>query len=767
MITLRQNFDTVLYKSRIFLSGALLLAIGYFVLYTWIALPAMTLWLGWQPDTQLTVLRIIEGDYELQVTPGDVVLAIDGRPVQRGQPVFAPPVKATYQLTLQRGDQIVIQDIEVEDSQLFRMWKLSYSILAIAIWFVGFMMVQFARPESPAATHIGVGFQLIAAGIVSAGPSQLGAPMAWIVGHVLICYFPLIVLYLAFMPRNIPLGALERKGLRGIFYLSSALAVAAAVEVLVLFPERSWSDIVGISFATVLTALTGISIVAAVAVLALRLVRSPEKSYERQQLTILFVFLTLAVLPLFFFVILPARLTIFVPFPFVYSLFALAPAGYFFVLNRQGHVTLDVLFGRILTATFLVLAIGMAYATGTYLLNAVFHVNANGVGQGAFILLLLGVAITSQTQVQLWVDFLIYGRDLLDHDSVHDARAKLSANPEPSTVADVIEHVAAHLNVQHVAVLVRAGDRYRTLAGDIPVVLAPGPTICQDILLRVREPEKFIDLPDWIDLCIPITARGDMMGLFCLSRPIAGYFNARQIEILNAVADVLAFGLLVISLIETMQQLSQQALYEKELQRRRIATEIHNEPLHTLTSVLMQLHEADSPEMIRDVAQTIRQVTRDLRRIISGLRPPVLRESVEWITRQVVREFDEGHDSINVTLHPPEVHSSQQASEQTKFALYYVLTEALNNVSKHAQATEVEIRFCHNEEFLSLEVRDNGVGPKAATLPLTELLRAHHTGVADMYRWASVGEGVLEIRAGVPSGTVVELTLPTVLATKK
>lgn len=258
-----------------------------------------------------------------------------------------------------------------------------------------------------------------------------------------------------------------------------------------------------------------------------------------------------------------------------------------------------------------------------------------------------------------------------------------------------------------------------------------------------------------------------MMGLFCLSRPIAGYFNARQIEILNAVADVLAFGLLVISLIETMQQLSQQALYEKELQRRRIATEIHNEPLHTLTSVLMQLHEADSPEMIRDVAQTIRQVTRDLRRIISGLRPPVLRESVEWITRQVVREFDEGHDSINVTLHPPEVHSSQQASEQTKFALYYVLTEALNNVSKHAQATEVEIRFCHNEEFLSLEVRDNGVGPKAATLPLTELLRAHHTGVADMYRWASVGEGVLEIRAGVPSGTVVELTLPTVLATKK
>lgn len=146
---------------------------------------------------------------------------------------------------------------------------------------------------------------------------------------MLICYFPLIVLYLAFMPRNIPLGALERKGLRGIFYLSSALAIAAAVEVLVLFPERSWSNIVGISFATVLTALTGISIVAAVAVLALRLVRSPEKSYERQQLTILFVFLTLAVLPIFFFVILPARLTIFVPFPFVYSLFALAPAGYF------------------------------------------------------------------------------------------------------------------------------------------------------------------------------------------------------------------------------------------------------------------------------------------------------------------------------------------------------------------------------------------------------------------------------------------------------
>ncbi|HRQ42422.1 MAG TPA: histidine kinase [Chloroflexota bacterium] len=760
----RQTFNVVLYRYRAFLSLSLLATTLYFVYYTWLTLPPLTLFLGWQPDTELRVLQLVEEGYDQYVQPGDLVLAIDGRPAQRGQAIFIPPVRSVYELTLQRGQVVFSQEVPVSDSPLFWIWQVSTSILALAIWFIGFMTAQFARPGQSQAIYVGLGFQLIAAGIVSPGPTQLGAPGAWLVGHVLIFYFPLIMLSLAFVPRQEPLAGPIKRVLYSAFFLLTGLAVAAAVEELLLFPERSFQDVTDINLVAILTVLAGASMISDVGILLVRLRRSDRHSYERQQLAILLTFLTLAVLPMFFFVILPLRKVIFVPFPFVYSLFLLAPAGYFFVLHRHGHLALDTFFSRVITVIVLILAIGMAYTTGVYLLDAVFHIPFNITGQGGFVLVLFGVAITCQKHVQSGVELLLYGRDLLNHDAIQSASARLAANPEPATVDAVVADAAAHLHVPQTAVLGRDGEQYRWLAGNTSPFPIPFWAMFHDIWLRSRDAHMPIDLPAWVELVIPIQAHGNRLGLLLLSRPAGGYFNARQVETLEDLADILGLSLLVMDLVEAMDELSQQALYEKELQRRQIATEIHNEPLHTLTTLSMQLQTRATDEMMQKAVQEIRHVTHDLRRIISGLRPPVLKESIEWIARAAIREFDETHDGIAVTtqLH---ISSSHQASEQTKLAFYYILTETMNNVSKHAAATAVDIMLCYDEKELVLEVKDNGVGGGEAMLPFTGLLREHHTGVTDMHRWASIAGGKLELRANQPSGTVVHLKLPAVPTT--
>ena len=758
----RWTREAILYKYRTTLSGLLLLTIFYFVVFSRVSLPPLTLFIGWHPDTKLTVLPVIEETYRQYMEPSDVVLAIDGRPARRGDLIFIPPVKSTYQLTLQRGSQVFIQDIPVVESQLFALWELSKGVLALIIWLIAFITVQFARQGQFSALYVGFGFQLIAAGIVSPGPAQLGAPGAWIVGHVLIFYFPLIMLYLSFMPRSMPMSPAINRLLRRSFYLLSGLALLAAFEVLFLFPERSLADVIGVRSLTIITVLAGMSIVAAVVILLTRLIKAPRRSYDRQQLVILFVFLALAVMPLFFFVILPVDQTaIFAPFPFVYSVFLLAPAGYFFVLHRQGYLELDAIFGRIVTVVVLIFAIGMSYATAVYLLDAVFHLELGNIAQGIFMLGLFGIATVSQKQVQEWVDTLLFGHDLLGDESIQEVKAKLSANPEPATVTDVVRQIATYLNVEQAAVVVKDDEQYTLLAGNATLFVVPSLALEQEVQLRARDPGRMSDLPQWVELSIPITARGDMLGSLLLSRPFNGYFNARQVKTLQDSADILAFSLLVISLVEAMNDLSRQALYEKELQRQQIATEIHNEPLHSLTTLMMQLQTEVSENVIQDAARTIRQVTRDLRRIISGLRPPVLKEAIEWITRQVVREFDETHEGIAVTLHL-DVRSGVQAAEPTKLAFHYILTETLNNVSKHAQATSVDVTLCYTDDVMTLTVCDNGVGPGVATRPLTELLRNQHIGVADMHRWASVGAGTLEIGTSSPSGTVVKLILPTI-----
>ncbi len=155
----------------------------------------------------------------------------------------------------------------------------------------------------------------------------------------------------------------------------------------------------------------------------------------------------------------------------------------------------------------------------------------------------------------------------------------------------------------------------------------------------------------------------------------------------------------------------------------------------------------------------MRGVSKDLRRIISGLRPPALKASIEWMTQQVVREFDETYDDIDVILNL-HITNEKRVPEQTKHAYYYILTEALNNVSKHAQATAVYINTVYEYDRLTLEVKDDGIGESVPTLPLAELLRRQHTGISDMHRWASIGNGRLEITDNKPSGTVIKLHLP-------
>jgi len=709
------------------------------------------------------VLQVVEEEYRQYVSPGDIVLEVDDRPVRRGDAVFFPPIKPSYTFSILRGEEIVTQEVVIAaENPVTQVWKLSLTVLALAFWSIGFLIVFFSRQDHPPPLYAGLSFQLIAAGIISPGPSQMGAPGGWIVGQVLIFSFPLIMLYLSFLPRYSPLPPAVSKLLLWSGSFLAILATLAAIEVLFLYPNSSFQTLTGVSTANVLTVLTGLSIVAALAILLTRLRRAVKGSYERQQLTILSFFLAMAVLPLFALVVLPVGRYIFVPYPFVFSLFLLAPAGYFFVLHRHGYLVLDSVFSRIAAVVMLVLAVMMAYATGAFLWQEIFQVELGDIEQGGFLLVLLGIAIAGQRHVQTLIDLLLYGRDQLSRDSVRTLTSSISANPEPATVAEVAAQISDRLRVKHVVVLVKGGHQFSLLAAseEEGMLTQVDDERLHTLQLRAGSSEGLANTPEWVELSIPIAVRGEILGLFWLSRPVNGYFNARQIAVLRDVADILAFGLQVISLVEVTQTLSRQMLYEKELQRQKLATEIHNEPLQTLAVVIRQLRDDASNETIHEAAQAIRQVTKDLRRIITGLRPPALTKSLEWMVRHVVRDFEERHATLDVQLEY-RIETENRLPEPGQCAVYYVLTEALNNVSRHAQATLVQVRLDCTEQALTLAICDDGVGGMDdSQQSYFELLRRGHFGLADMHRWALTGGGELQVGPNFPNGTVIRLSLP-------
>ncbi|MFO7684430.1 MAG: ATP-binding protein [Chloroflexota bacterium] len=758
------NIETLIYNHRRAISSVLLLTILYFITASRLSLPSLILSLGWQPETQLRVLSPIEEAYRPFVQEDDIVLAVDGRPVERGEIIFMPPVPNAYELTLQRGDAILVQEVPVAVSQLFQVWELSKGGLALLIWLLGFLITQFARSDQISAALLGLGFQLIAAGIISPGPTQLGLPGAWLVGHVLIYYFPLIILYASFLPRYSPFNGGVRKMLWGSFFVLSGMALVSTYEYLFLFPARSLVDMVGVSNQTILTVLTGLSLVTAVAVLAVRLLRLNKLSYERQQLLILLVCFGLAVTPLFFFVILPVTAITFAPFPFIYSFLLLIPAAYFFVLHRQGYLELDNIFSQIITVAVLILFFVMAYATGAYLLITVFQKDFSAISQGFWAMLLFGIAVSGQKSVQTYVDMLTYGRYLPGEVVLRAAKTRLSADPEPATVTEAVMQITAHLQIPQIAVLVKQDNHYRWLAGNTsPFTISV--TDRSTFRLRSRTQEEMEGLPDWVELSLPIMVGEEVTGLFLLASPVNGYFNDRQVRLLRDVTDTLAFSLQVLSLMEMLHGLTETVIYEKEMQRQEIATEIHNRPLHALTNVQRRLELMDDSSEVRYVRSEIGGVSQDLRGIIADLRPRILVENIHWLSRQVVRGFGETNEEIEVRLHL-HVDKSQKVSDLVKRAYYHVLIEALNNINKHAQARQVDVTVRCEDELL-LIVEDDGIGPGVATQSLLNLLRNCGVGVVDMHRWARIAGGRLDIKERDGGGTVITLVLPRVAPERK
>jgi len=202
-------------RYRFPLSALFLLVILYFIGFTMWAIPSVTVAVGWKPETTLVVMPDVERAYSPALQEGDVVLSINGQPAQRGEMLFPLPMSTAYTFTLQRDGQIITRMIPVTDSTLFRLLTLPVAILAIAFWIIGFFTVWFARPRETEALYAGFSWQLIGAGLVSVGPFKTGAPGAWIVASVLIWAFPVILVWLAFLPRLTPLSRTTKKLLWG------------------------------------------------------------------------------------------------------------------------------------------------------------------------------------------------------------------------------------------------------------------------------------------------------------------------------------------------------------------------------------------------------------------------------------------------------------------------------------------------------------------------------------------------------------------------
>jgi signal transduction histidine kinase len=200
----------------------------------------------------------------------------------------------------------------------------------------------------------------------------------------------------------------------------------------------------------------------------------------------------------------------------------------------------------------------------------------------------------------------------------------------------------------------------------------------------------------------------------------------------------------------------------QEDERRRLAQDLHDDPVQTLTYLVRMLeYLSDDARLPPDLAPLVRrngelatEVVDVLRTVIHGLRPPVLDDfGAVAALRQLVAEVRARHGiSIRLRVSGDQV----RLSAQSELTVYRVAQEALSNVVRHAQATRTRVDLHFGDQVI-LTVTDDGRGIPASGI--TSPSSGGGLGLIGMRERVNLVGGSLEVRANMPHGTLVRASV--------
>lgn len=230
-----------------------------------------------------------------------------------------------------------------------------------------------------------------------------------------------------------------------------------------------------------------------------------------------------------------------------------------------------------------------------------------------------------------------------------------------------------------------------------------------------------LDLPYARDhgalLAVPLPISGKVYGGLALLFEKAQNFSEEEINLATTLADQAS---LAIANAQLRAQAEQNAV---AAERSRLARDLHDAVTQTLfttsliADVLPRIWERN-PEEGRKRLEQVRQLTRgalaEMRTLLLELRPASLTETnLADLVRQLSLAFT-GRTQIPVIV---DVNGNFLLPPDVQVAFYRIAQELLNNVAKHAQASQVTVSLTETAGEIVLSVSDNGKGFDLDTVP--------------------------------------------------
>ena len=196
----------------------------------------------------------------------------------------------------------------------------------------------------------------------------------------------------------------------------------------------------------------------------------------------------------------------------------------------------------------------------------------------------------------------------------------------------------------------------------------------------------------------------------------------------------------------------------QELERRRLARELHDETGQALTSILLGLRTVEAAEdaeearhAVADLRELVLSTLHDVRRLAVELRPKALDDfGLEPALERLTTTFAE-QTGIAVDYH---ARLPERLPADAETALYRIVQEALTNIVKHAQATHVSLVVTRQRGSVKAVIEDDGVGFEQ------EATREDGLGLLGMRERLQLVGGRFTIESAPESGTTIVAEVP-------
>ena len=349
----------------------------------------------------------------------------------------------------------------------------------------------------------------------------------------------------------------------------------------------------------------------------------------------------------------------------------------------------------------------------------------------------------ARRRAQRFADRLIYG----DRASPYDLVATFTERLDDASLSEVLPRmttlIADGTGADRIWIWLRSGSDLDPVAS-WPTDAVPATPV------RLDDGE----LPTMGDPAFPVRHGGDLLGAITVAMPPQEPMTPATERLLTDLSAQAGLVLRNVALVGEIQRSRQRIVSSQDEARRRLERDLHDGAQQRLVTLSLNLRMArdraeasGDPDLTTSLGaaeQELAHSLAELRELARGIHPAILTQNgVGAAVRSLA-------DRSTV---PVEVRRAPDArfAPEVEATAYFVVSEALANVSKHAEAAHVWIAVEDNRGVLAIDVRDDGIG--GATLDAGSGLR----GLAD--RVEAVG-GWIDVHSAAGAGSTVHAEIP-------